>query len=60
MIQDTKIVIDLADELTANELESFIKRAEEAGSKDLTEHFKRVFLNLPECTQLQPQPTAQP
>ena len=41
----TEIVIDLEEELEPEELESFRSMAEAEGSKDLTEHFKRVFLS---------------
>jgi hypothetical protein len=41
----TEIVIDLEEELEPAELASFRERAEAEGSKDLTEHFKRVFLS---------------
>lgn len=40
----TEIVIDLEEELSPEELESFRSKAEAEGSGDLTEHFKRVFL----------------
>ena len=43
--KNTEIVIDLEEELEPAELASFRERAEAEGAKDLTEHFKRVFLS---------------
>jgi hypothetical protein len=40
----TKIVIDLADELTAEEIAEFEKSAQAAGAENLTEHFLNLTL----------------
>jgi hypothetical protein len=40
----TKIVIDLADELTADEIAAFEKSAKAAGAESLTEHFLNLTL----------------
>lgn len=44
----TRMVFDLADELTPEELESFEKRADEAGAPNLTEHFLNVTIRNPQ------------
>ena len=46
--EDTEIVIDLGELLTPVELVSFRQNAADAGAVDLTEHFKNVFLKVPE------------
>jgi hypothetical protein len=38
------VIIDLEEELTAEELSSFKARAEESGAESLSEYFKAVFL----------------
>ena len=43
----TKVIFDLADELTPKELESFKKAADEKGA-DLTEHFLNITIRQPE------------
>ena len=44
--KETEIVIDLEQELKPEELESFREQAREANARDLTEHFKNVFLRV--------------
>lgn len=46
----TKIVFDLADELTTEEIARFEAKAKEAGEKNLTEHFLNLFVRLPKST----------
>jgi hypothetical protein len=45
---ETEIVIDLGELLTPVELLRFRQNAADAGAVDLTEHFKNVFLKVPE------------
>lgn len=45
----TRVIFDLAAELTAEELESFKKAAEEAGA-DLTNHFLNITIRQHQST----------
>lgn len=40
----TRIVFDLADELTPEQIAAFEAKAKDAGAKDLTEHFLNITL----------------
>lgn len=40
----TRIVFDLSDELTADQIAAFEAKAREAGAKDLTEHFLNITI----------------
>lgn len=42
----TRIVFDLADELSPEEIAAFEARAKEAGAKNLTEHFLNIALRV--------------
>ena len=46
----TKIVIDLADELTAEEIADFERSAQAAGAESLTEHFLNLTLRQDSTT----------
>jgi hypothetical protein len=46
----TKIVIDLADELTAEEIADFERSAKAAGAESLTEHFLNLTLRQDSTT----------
>lgn len=44
----TKVIFDLAQVLTAEELASFQQSAKEAGAATLTEHFLNLTLRIPQ------------
>jgi hypothetical protein len=44
----TRILFDLRDELTEDELAKFQQAARDAGAKSLTEHFLNLSIRLPQ------------
>lgn len=47
----TRVVFDLRDELTIEEIAKFERSAKEAGAASLTDHFLNLTLRLPKPTQ---------
>jgi hypothetical protein len=50
----TLVQFDLAAELTPDELAKFQAAAEEAGAKNLTDHFLNLTIRRPECGPVRP------
>lgn len=44
----TRIIFDLADELTPDEIRQFEQAAKDAGAPSLKEHFLNITLRVPE------------